>query len=190
MIVVPDSDSTAFRNAVDTAFIKILRGRNWHPLVARLCDAKNLRGLPMLRQLSPYLLGSNYDYDFLQQNCAVNDDSGKILDLYIAMADDTISWADLKNLTPYTLGLEAAWTYDPYLDGPDQHNSAYENSETSRPAAGDILPTWSPSLKRKASESSRTPSFGSSADDEGSRKVRCTGTVVVGVLKGRRAEAV
>ncbi|KUJ20876.1 uncharacterized protein LY89DRAFT_545696, partial [Mollisia scopiformis] len=117
MIVVPDCDSAAFRNAVDVAFVKILCGRLWHPLVARLCDAKNLRGLPMLRQLAPYLIGSDYNYDFLQQNCAVNDDSGKILDLYIAMADDTLSWAELRVVTPHILGLEAAWSYDPYLDG-------------------------------------------------------------------------
>lgn len=187
MIVVPDEDSTAFKNAVDNAFIKILSGRPWHPLVARLCDAKNLRGLPMLRQLSPYLIGSDYNYDFLQQNCAVNDDSGKILDLYIAMAGDTISWADLKDVTPYTLGLEAAWSYDPYLDGPSKDARRYDN-DISRPAAGDIVPAWSPNLKRNASEISRTPSFGN-ADADGSRaKIRCTGSAVEVV--GRQAEAV
>ncbi|KAE8448192.1 hypothetical protein EG329_009796 [Mollisiaceae sp. DMI_Dod_QoI] len=189
MIVVPDSDSTAFKNAVNAAFVKILSGRPWNPLVARLCDAKNLRGLPMLRQLSTYLIGSDYNYDFLQQNCAVNDDSGKILDLYIAMADDTISWADLKDIAPHTLGLEAAWTYDPYLDGPFQDDCRYESLDTSRPAAGDIVPAWSPSLKRNASEITRTSSFGSSADSDGSRaKIRCTGTTVE--VLGRQAEAV
>lgn len=189
MIVVPDSDSTAFKNAVDASFVKTLRGRQWHPLVARLCDAKNLRGLPMLRQLAPYLIGSDYNYDFLQQNCAVNDESGKILDLYIAMAEDTISWAELKDVSPHTLGLEAAWTYDPYLDGPSQDSGRYNNSDVSRPAAGDIVPAWSPSLKRNASEISRTPSFGSSAEGDGSRaKMRCTGTAVE--VLGRQAEAV
>lgn len=105
MIVVPSSDSTALKSAVDAAFVSILRGRQWHPLVARLCDAQNLRGLPMLRQLAPYLIGSDYNYDFLQQNCAVNDDSGKILDLYVAMADDTVSWVELKDVAVHTSGL-------------------------------------------------------------------------------------
>lgn len=189
MIVVPNSDSTALKSAVDAAFINILRGRHWNPLVARLCDAQNLRGLPMLRQLAPYLIGSDYNYDFLQQNCAVNDESGKILDLYIAMEDDTISWIELKDVAVHTLGLEAAWTYDPYLDGPPEGSRRFEHSDSSRPAAGDIVPAWSPSLKRNASEISRTPSFGSSAESDGSRaKLRCTGTAVEVV--GRQAEAV
>lgn len=189
MIVVPNSDSTALKNAIDIAFVNILRGRHWHPLVARLCDAQNLRGLPMLRQLPSYLIGSDYNYEFLQQNCAVNDNSGKILDLYIAMADDTVSWVELQDVSIHVHGLEAAWAYDPYLDGPPEGSRRFEHSDLSRPAAGDIVPAWSPSLKRNASEISRTPSFGSSAESDGSRaKLRCTGTAVEVV--GRQAEAV
>jgi hypothetical protein len=195
MIVIPDSDSESFRTAVNAAFAKILHGRSWHPLVARICDAKNLRGLPMLRQLPDYLLGSDYDAEFLQRHCAVVDESGKILDLYIAMSEDTISWAELKDVTPFKPGLEASWTYDPYLDGPsretDGSGAQAQDAMEKRPAAGDILPTWSPSLKRNASEISRTPSFGSSTDGDGTRaKMRrqCTGAAVEVV--GRRAEAV
>ena len=195
MIVVPDSDSHSFRTSVDQAFSEILRGRPWLPLVARICDAKNLRGLPMLRQLPEYLVGSDYNAEFLQHNCAVVDESGKILDLYIAMSEDTISWAELKEVSPFKPGLEASWTYDPYLDGPcvdSGRGSCGQGPETSRPAAGDILPNWSPSLKRNASEISRSPSFGSSSTDgESSRaKIRrpCTGASVEVV--GRRAEAV
>lgn len=189
MVVVPNSDSTALKQAVDAAFMSVLRGRDWNPLVAQLCNVQSLRGLPMLRQLSPYLIGSDYNYAFLQRNCAVNDDSGKILDLYIAMAEDTLSWMELKDVTVHTPGLEAAWSYDPYLDGPPESSRRFEHPDTSRPAAGDILPAWSPSLKRSASEMSKTPSFGSSAESEGSRaKLRCTGTTVEVV--GRQAEAV
>jgi hypothetical protein len=192
VIAIPDSDSLSFRSSVDEAFSEILRGRPWQPLVARICDAKNLRGLPMLRQLPEYLVGSDYNAEFLQHNCAVLDESGKILDLYIAMSEDTISWAELKEIRPFTAGLEASWTYDPYLDGPcldADGRSSGQGPETSRPAAGDILPSWSPSLKRNASEISRSPSFGSSSTDgEGTRaKMRRSCTVEA---VGRRAEAV
>jgi len=192
MIAIPDSDSLSFRSSVDEAFSEILRGRPWQPLVARICDAKNLRGLPMLRQLPGHLVGNDYNSEFLQHNCAVVDESGKILDLYIAMSEDTISWAELKEVRPFIAGLEASWTYDPYLDGPcldADGRSSGQGPETSRPAAGDILPSWSPSLKRNASEISRSPSFGSSSTDgEGTReKIRRSCTVEV---VGRRAEAV
>lgn len=199
MIVIPDSDSISFRTAVNDAFSEILRDRPWEPLVARICDAKNLRGLPMLRQLENWLVGSDYDAEFLQKNCAVCDESGKILDLYIAMSDDTISWAELKEINSFKPGLEESWTYDPYLDGPclDTDEGGHGRDAGTlekRPAAGDILPALlpvSPSLKRNASEISRTPSFGSSTESEGARaKMRrsCTGTTVEVV--GRRAEAV
>lgn len=192
MIVIPDSDSASFKSAVNKSFSKILRGRPWQPLVARLCDAKNLLGLPMLRQLPNWLAGSDHDAEFLRDNCAVNDESGKILDLYIAMSQDTISWAELRDITPHMAGLEASWIYDPYLDGPClDADDAGDGLEHSRPAAGDILPAWSPTLKRGASEISRTPSFGSTSDAEGQRaKLRrqCTGGGVEVV--GRRAEAV
>ena len=197
VIVIPDTDSHSFRTSVSDAFVEILRGRPWRPLVARICDAKNLRGLPMLRQLPDQLVDSDYDVDFLQKNCAVVDEVGKILDLYIAMMDDTISWVELREVNPFLPGLEASWTYDPYLDGPymDTDGSGGQTHDVGplerRPAAGDILPTWSPSLKRNASEISRTPSFGSSTDGESSRsKMRrqCTGASVEVV--GRRAEAV
>jgi hypothetical protein len=188
MVVIPDSDSHSFRTSVDQAFSKILRGRPWLPLVARICDAQNLRGLPMLRQLPEDLVDSDYNAAFLQRNCAVVDESGKILDLYIAMSEDTISWAELREVSPFQSGLEASWTYDPYLDGPCIDNGR-EGPEISRPAAGDILPSWSPSLKRTTSEISRSPSFGSSAEGENSRaKIRrtCPSVEVV----SRRAEAV
>jgi hypothetical protein len=188
MVVIPDKDSASFKSAVNEAFSEHLRGRPWQPLVARLCDAKNLLGLPMLRQLPNWLIDSDYNADFLQRNCAVNDDSGKILDLYIAMSEDTISWAELKNVTPFKAGLEAAWTHDPLLDGPLPEGST--NPDTSRPAAGDILPAWSPTLKRNASEISRTSSFGSTSEGEDRRaKMRRQGTGNVEVVQ-RRAEAV
>lgn len=200
VIAVPDTDSYSFWTAVSEAFSEILRRRPWQPLVARICDAKNLRGLPMLRQLDESLVGQDYDCQFLQKNCAVTDESGKIIDLYIAMSEDTISWAELKEVSPFLGGLEAAWTYDPFLDGLCLDNEGCDGQlqDTGgldkRPAAGDILPSWSPPsarLKRKGSEISRTPSFGSSTDGESSRaKIRrqCSGANIEVV--GRQAEAV
>jgi hypothetical protein len=72
----------------------------------------------MLCQLPEHLVGSDYNVAFLQHNCAVVDESGKILDLYIAMSEDTISWAELKEVSPFKPGLEASWTNDPFLAGP------------------------------------------------------------------------
>ncbi|CZS93509.1 hypothetical protein WAI453_001041 [Rhynchosporium graminicola] len=188
VVVIPDTDAVSFRKAVSDAFANIIHGRPWHPLVARLCDAKNLRGLPMLRQLDDYLFGSSYDADFLQRNCAVNDESGKILDLYIAMASDTISWSELEDTPSFKPGLEDSWLYDPLLDGPSRKTAA-QDLDTSRPAAGDIITAWSPTLKRNVSEISRAPSFGSS-EAEGTRPkiARCTETAMK--LLERRAEKV
>lgn len=195
---IPDTDSYSFKTAVSEAFSEILRGRPWRPLVARICDAKNLRGLPMLRQLDDSVVCHDYDYLFLQENCAVTDESGKIIDLYIAMTKDTISWIELKEVTPYLGGLEASWIYDPFLDGLCVENDGEAQIQETgglekRPAAGDILPAWSPStvgLKRKESDISRTPSFGSTDEETPRGKIRrqCTGTNIEVV--GRQAEAV
>lgn len=184
VIVIPDTDSRSFKSAVEEAFSDNLRGRPWQPLVARLCDAQNLLGLPMIRQLPPHLIGGDYNADFLRDHCSVNDQSGKILDLYIAMSEHTISWAELKLVPPYKQKLEDAWIFDPLLDGPsaaDVLNFNRPGSEPNRPAAGDILPSWSSTLKRNASEMSRTPSFGSSNEAENNRaKLRrqCTNSSV------------
>ncbi|KAF4635342.1 hypothetical protein G7Y89_g2763 [Cudoniella acicularis] len=193
MIVIPDSDSHSFQTAVNHAFSKILLGRVWEPLVARICDAKNLRGLPMLRQLLGDLIGHDYDVKFLRDNCAVVDETGKILDLYIAMSDDTLSWAELKDVTPFTEGLEGSWKYDQLLDGPCRETDGSKSRATGqdnmekRPAAGDIVPTWSPSLKRRASSS-----FGSaSTDGDGTRaKIRRQMTSASVEVVGWRTEAV
>jgi hypothetical protein len=55
----------------------------------------------MLRQLPEDLVGSDYNAEFLRQSCAVVDESGKILDLYIAMSEDTLSWAELNEISPF-----------------------------------------------------------------------------------------
>ncbi|EPE27735.1 hypothetical protein GLAREA_04526 [Glarea lozoyensis ATCC 20868] len=199
VIVIPDATSFSFRTAISDAFQHILHGRQWQPLVAQLCNAKNLRGLPMLRQLERHLVDMDYNMEFLERNCAVVDDSGKILDLYIAMSEETLSWVELKDISPFKPGLEAAWVYDPLLDGPcmDSVTSSTarqtHDSNDRRPAAGDLVPNFfeTQSLKRSASEISRTPSFGSSADADGTRaKMRrqCTASNVD--IVGRRAEAV
>ena len=199
VIAIPNSTSYSFVTSVSENFAEILEGRPWQPLVAKICDAKNLRGLPMLRQLDEHLLGSDYDYDFLQKHCAVVDEVGKILDIYIVMSEDTISWADLKTVTPFLAGLEASWNYDSYLDGPyvegeDSGLDPNSGALDKRPAAGDILPTWSPSstrLKRKESEITRTASFGSSEGESSRVKMRRHTNASAGVeIVGRRAEAV
>ncbi len=89
----------------------------------------------MLRQLPEYHFGSDFNADFLQEHCAVTDASGKILDLYIAMSENTISWSELRDIPPFTPKLEAAWIYDPYLDGPlgaDPMKMDGEDAESNR----------------------------------------------------------
>lgn len=169
VIVITNTDHESFTAAVNEAFSKILRGRPWQPLIARTCDARNLRGLPMLRQLPDRLDSGHYDAEFLQKNCAIVDEEGKILDIYIAMVKDSLSWAELKAIAPYMAGLESSWTYDPFLDGPYSEGGEYDLGSATLDKlhpAGDILPPWSPSLKRKESEITRAPSSSSSSQPQ------------------------
>ena len=194
VIVIPDTDSYSFTNAVDVAFAANLRGRAWEPLDAQICNAPKLSGLPMLRKLEKYLIGSDYNAEFLRTHCAVCDEGGKILDLYIAMSEDTISWMELKQVSAYKDGLEESWIYDALLDGPEgMSGPLYDGTLLEKlPAAGDILPTFfSPTLKRNASEISRTSSFGATPDGEAARAKlrRQAATSATVEIVGRRVKA-
>jgi hypothetical protein len=170
MVVVAGTDGDAFVEAVNMAFATLLKGRAWMPLEAKLCDAEPLQGLPMLRPLDPKLVGSEYNADFLSQNCAVCDPSGRIDSLYIAMTNDTLSWHYIRHSPIFMNRLEACWAYDHLLDMNDPFDDD-QLDEDNRPGAGDIV-TNLPSLKRNASEMSRANSFGSStasSESEGSR---------------------
>ncbi|KAK8035070.1 hypothetical protein PG993_010065 [Apiospora rasikravindrae] len=190
MIAVPGTDSESFIKTVSKAFGDLLKGRTWVPLQARLCDAESLQGLPMLRPLDPSLIGEKYDVDFLRTHCAVCGPNGRLDSLYIAMASDSISWHFLRRQPCYLEGLEDSWAYDEYLDPDDRFE---DGEERGRPSAGDILPTL-PTLKRAASEMSRTPSFSSGSgvmEPEGSRpKVARTTCITVPVEIRRRVETV
>jgi hypothetical protein len=211
IIAIPGPDSQSFTQKISSEFSPLLKGRCWMPLVAKICDAENLRGLPMLRQLpSSQLDESLYDLDFLKNNCATLDVNGNVLDLYIAMREDTFSWAELLRSPPIIEGLEACWKYDTILDGtPRLDNEAQTAKDPlddslntdEKPSAGDLIRTWSPPatrLKRTASAISRTlsrsPSFGA-ADGESKRskptrqRVGVTTPAAVESL-GLRAEAV
>ncbi|KAI1172290.1 hypothetical protein F4777DRAFT_518963 [Nemania sp. FL0916] len=166
MVAVGGTDSESFNNAITKSFASLLRGREWMPLQARLCDASTLEGLPMLRTLDPSLLGRPYDLEFLRQYCAVCHPTGKVESLYIAMVNDTFSWHFLRRSPCHLDGLEASWDYDQLLDRDDNLDDDTAG-EDDRPPAGDIMPPL-PSLKRTASEMSRAPSF-SAAEGDGSR---------------------
>ncbi len=207
IIVIPGPDSQSFTQKVSSEFGPLLKGRRWMPLVAKICDAENLRGLPMLRQLpSTQLDETLYDIEFLKKNCATLDVNGNILDLYIAMRDEAFSWPELHRSPPIIEGLEACWKYDTILDGAprldDELQTAKDPSDDSlnideKLSAGDLIRTWSPPatrLKRTASAISRSPSFGS-ADGESKRskssrqRVGVTTPAVIESVS-RRAEAV
>ncbi|KAI1750059.1 hypothetical protein F4782DRAFT_510489 [Xylaria castorea] len=166
MVAVGGTDSESFTRAIAKAFGNLLRGKEWRPLQARLCDAVTLEGLPMLRPLDSSLLGRPYDLEFLRHYCAVCHPTGKVESLYIAMVHDTFSWHFLRRSPCHLDGLEASWEYDPLLD-PDDNLDDDTEGEEDRPPAGDIMPPL-PSLKRAASEISRAPSF-SAAEGDGSR---------------------
>ncbi|KAI0407535.1 hypothetical protein F4802DRAFT_27330 [Xylaria palmicola] len=166
MVVVGGTDSESFHRAINKAFGSLLRGREWMPLQARLCDAVTLEGLPMLRPLDSSLLGRPYDLEFLRQYCAVCHPTGKVESLYIAMVHDTFSWHFLRRSPCLMDDLDASWEYDQLLD-PDDNLDDDTGGEEDRPPAGDIMPPL-PSLKRTASEISRAPSF-SAAEGDGSR---------------------
>ena len=164
MVAVHGRDAESFTRAVEKAFGSFLKGRPWMPLQAKLCDAEQLQGLPMLRQLDSHLIDSRYDHEFIAAHCAVCDNGGIIDSLYIAMRHDTISWHTLRHSPVFMDGLEDAWAYDALLDNDPFHgNMAIDDRE--RPAAGDIiaLPPIQPSLKRPLDEITRSAGIGSSS---------------------------
>ncbi|KAF7948194.1 uncharacterized protein EAE97_003605 [Botrytis byssoidea] len=180
-IVVSDTNSDSFKEAVSSAFAPVLRGRPWQPLVAKICDVKNLRGLPMLRQIDARFALSDYDVNFLKKYCAVLDGFGNIEDLYIAMTEDTISWVEMRELEQFLPGLESAWTHSTYLDGArvdislqEMKDESSEATASKQNSADNILLSLpavekSPSsimLKRHASRISRTPNSDSSTEGE------------------------
>lgn len=160
MVAVKDSSAAAFTTAISTAFHRLLRDRPWVPLQAKLCDAATLQGLPMLRPLDATLVSAPFDVAFLRgNNCAVLDAHGKIDSLYIAMQHHTLSWHALRHAPVFLPGLEASWEYDAMLDANDPFEDDDHSIDAFRPSAGDLVGSI-PSLKRAASEISRSGSFG------------------------------
>lgn len=200
VVAVPGPDSQSFVQATSIEFQSLLKGRPWMPLVAKICDAEHLTGLPMLRQLPPSLVDSQfYDFEFLRKHCATLDHNGNILDLYIAMCDDSFAWSELQASPVVLGGLEACWDFDPFLDGPplDEDNGGrreYDDIKSDdKQSAGDLLRAWSPPttrLKRTSSGVSRTSSFGSTDSVSKKNKIQhpCVGSAVERI--DRRAEAV
>ncbi|KAK4459772.1 hypothetical protein QBC42DRAFT_182577 [Cladorrhinum samala] len=196
VVAIHGRDGESFRRAIDKAFGKILNGREWMPLQAKLCDAGTLQGLPMLRQLDSSLINSTgrYDHEFLAKYCGVCDSGGTIDSLYIAMRRHTISWHTLKNLPVFFEGLEDCWVHDPLLDvDPYANDMAIDDED--RPAAGDIasvLPPLTSSLKRPLTEMSRSNSFsaGIAADGDEARVKRtrpvATPSTIVEIREIRR----
>jgi hypothetical protein len=185
MVVVADPSAEAFVEAIDIAFGSLLRGRPWMPLQAKLCDAKQLQGLPMLRPLDGRLQALRYDAEFLKRYCAVCDAGDKMESLYIAMRAETLSWHFLRNVPPFLDGLEGCWQHDPYLDTFDDFRD-----DRDRPSAADV--TGLP-LKRAASEMSCASTLGPAplaADGDGSRKMPRTACISSMVDLPLRAEKV
>ena len=202
VVSVPGDDSASFVTATSNEFASLLKGRPWMPLVAKICDAEHVTGLPMLRQLPPNLIDSSlYDMDFLTAHCATLDHNGHILDLYIGMCADSFSWTELRSSPVFRPGLEACWDFDPVLDGAAARD--YEEAIESggegldRNSAGDLLRAWSPPanrFKRSASGITRASSFGSTdsvASSSKKSKIGHAACAIPGVeSRDWRAEAV
>lgn len=169
IVSIPGSDSRSFVGATYKAFASLLKGRAWMPLVAKICDAEHLSGLPMLRCLPDSMRDTSlYDFEFLRNNCATLDNNGNILDLYIVMCDESLAWSELHDAPIYMPGLERCWESDNYLDGPDSGSIGFDN-EKSEPSAGDLMRAWSPPttrLKRSATNMSPATSLGPDMDNK------------------------
>lgn len=185
VVAVRGPTAEAFSHAVSKAFGPLLKDRPWMPLRARLCDAATLQGLPMLRKLEPHLIDSSYDKAFLRDNCAVCDGNGMMDSLYITMREPhVLSWHALRYAPVVVENLEESWEYDPLLDKePYDENAIVDDDD--QPAAGDILPAL-PSLKRTASDMSRSNSFGPSTAVDGSRTKRTCPLPAKPILSMRR----
>ena len=208
VVAVPGPGSSSFVSATSAEFASLLKGRPWMPLVAKICDAEHVTGLPMLRQLPQNLIDpSLYDLDFLTAHCATLDHNGHILDLYIGMCTDSFSWSELASSPVFLPGLETCWAFDPFLDGAGSRDNEEavdsvvdDLKAEDRHSAGDLLRAWSPPatrLKRTATGITRASSFGST-DSVGSvsvsskkSKITHTACAMPGVeVRDWRAEAV
>jgi len=134
MIAVNGRDSAAFRSAITRTFGHLLKGREWAPLHARLCDKQPLAGLPMLRPLEPSLLAKEaHTHDFLSTHCAVLAADGRIDSLYIAMRNDNLTWDQLLAAPVCLKGLESSWDHDPRLDPPVSPSRHLSSSASAHP---------------------------------------------------------
>lgn len=129
MVVVDGADGEAFVAAVTKAFKDVLGFRAWEPLQARLCDARRLEGLPMLRPLTPELAQSEFDATFIRQHCAVCDSNGRMESMYVTVRNGGMPWGSIRRLPIYLGGLEECWEHDRHLDAPE----AADNNRRFRP---------------------------------------------------------
>ncbi|KAI6783194.1 uncharacterized protein J7T54_000696 [Emericellopsis cladophorae] len=118
MVAVSGTDEESFSTSVSTAFREVLQGAPWEPLQVRICDARDLEGLPMLRPLSASLSKEPRDFEFLRSHCAVCDSNGRIQAMYIAPREHSLSWQSIRKMPTYVEGLECSWEGDKQLDGP------------------------------------------------------------------------
>lgn len=162
MVAIEGHSGEHFVAGVSRAFRDVLRGAPWAPLQAEICDAKNLQGQPMLRPHEDIFEPSDYDVEFLRQQCAVCDGDGRVEALYLALRHGILSWPMIKSFPVFVEGLESSWEHDPYLDD--------SGLEDRKPTTAGIscqqellLSSGLASMKRRASEL-ESPAMGLSAE--------------------------
>ncbi|KAF7558955.1 hypothetical protein G7046_g5201 [Stylonectria norvegica] len=129
MVAVEGNDAQSLDAAISRSFQPLLKDRPWMPLLAKLCDAEKLQGLPMLRPLESKLIQGQYDREFLHRHCGIADTTGKMDSLYIALVNDTLSWNFLKRSPVYLEGLETSWEHDVFLDKQDTQDKLDKNEK-------------------------------------------------------------
>ena len=155
MVAVEGSDATAFVSAVSRAFKDILGRRAWEPLQAKLCDARRLEGLPMLRALDPDLAQLDFDARFIRKYCAVCDVNGRMESMYVTTSHGSLSWPAIRCLPTFVEGLESSWDYDRHLDGTEGEDAEVGDKDAQYQPLGKLLitqPSPSSPLKRDAAE--------------------------------------
>ncbi|KAL6863198.1 hypothetical protein ACO1O0_003442 [Amphichorda felina] len=160
MVAVEGTDGKAFISAVSRAFRNVLQGASWEPLRAKICDARKLEGLPMLRTLGRDAGHGDYNLEFLRRHCGVCDADGRIQALYLGVQEKALSWPKIKQLPVYVEGLESSWEYDKYLDhrGDDDDDKDSIGTSCQAELSWPATPSSSdmPSSKRSASEMQST----------------------------------
>ncbi|CAI6084736.1 unnamed protein product [Clonostachys chloroleuca] len=157
VVPVQGYSAEAITSAISKFFHPILQSNAWEPLEAKVCDARRLEGLPMLRPLEPEINRTTYDMGLIMGRCAVRDGSGRIQSMYVALKRGKLSWNTIRDFPVYMEGLESSWAFDRFLDQDGESDGDVDGEGADVRARRSSMPlvttsTPSVSLKRSSAE--------------------------------------